>query len=128
MSPQLGDLTLLESLQVQVDTDGEAFMLPTVRVPFSSVMQVALIREQRTGSVGANKRDPAGTAWREIVVEVKLVTDDRMADPTLLGLGVRSYATDGSAPALDDAPLLQRARAVAEAAGRICGKKVVDKR
>ncbi len=125
MSAQLADLTVLEGLQVEIDADGRAFCLSDVRVPFDAVMHVEIKSEDRRGTVGTGKRDPPGTAWREIVVEVLLVTDDRMADPRLLSIGVRGYASDGMPPELDPAPLRARARAVAEAAARVCGRKVV---
>jgi hypothetical protein len=125
LKAEVGDLALLEGLHIQVDLDGRAFMLPTQRVPFDAVLRVQVKVEEKHGTVGAGKRDPAGTAWREVLVDVLLVTDDRMDDPRLVGLGLRSYATDGTAPDLDAAPLRARARAVAEAAARVCNRKVV---
>jgi hypothetical protein len=120
----VADLALLEGLQISVDLDGRAFLLPTQRVPFDAVLRVEVKVEEKRGTVGPGKKDPQGTAWREILVDVLLVTDDRMADPRLIGLGVRSYATDGTPPDLDATQLKTRARAVAEAAARICGRRV----
>jgi hypothetical protein len=120
----VADLALLEGLSIEVDLDGRAFVMPTQRVPFDSVLRVEVKVDEKRGTVGAGKRDPPGTAWSEVLVDAVLVTDDRVADPRLVGLGLRSYSTDGEAPALDAEPLRRRAREVAEAAARVCGRKV----
>lgn len=122
----VADFALLEGLGIGVDIDGKAFVHAGLRIGFDTIVRVEVrVKDQRGTVAKATARDPAGTAWREILVDVVLVTDDRMADPRLLGLGLRTYATDGTAPELDVAPLKARARRVAEAASRICSKPII---
>jgi hypothetical protein len=119
------DLAVLEDLQVEVDFETRSFLFTHSRVPFDAVLHIEVRTKDSRGTIGPGKRDPAGTAWREILVDVVLATEDHVSDPRVLGLGTRGYATDGHVPELDPAPLKARARAVAEAVGRICGRKVV---
>jgi hypothetical protein len=125
VSADVTDLAVLEGLQIGVDELERVFLFPTMRVRFDAILHVEVRVHDTHGTVGTGKREPTGTAWREILVDAVLVTDDRMADPRLIGLGVRGYATDGDAPEIDVAPLRARARRVAEAAARVCGKSVI---
>jgi hypothetical protein len=120
----VADFAILEGLGIAVD--GEAFVHAGLRIAFDAIVRVEVrVKDQRGTVAKATARDPAGTAWHEILIDVVLVTDDRMSDPRLLGLGLRTYATDGTAPDLDVAPLKARARRVAEAASHICGKPMI---
>ncbi len=122
---QVADLAALEGLGVLVDETERAFVLADMRVPFDAIVHVEIKISDKSGIVAPGAHDPPGTAWRELLVDVVLVTDDRMTDPRLLGLGTRSYSTDGTAPEVQGAPLWQRARRVAEAAARICHRKMI---
>jgi hypothetical protein len=120
----VADFAILEGLGILVD--GEAFVQAGLRIAFDTIVRVEVrVKDTRGTLAKATARDPAGTAWREFLVDVVLVTDDRIADPRLLGLGARTYGTDGSAPELDWKPLTTRARRVAEAASHICGKPMI---
>jgi hypothetical protein len=125
MTADVEDLAVLEGLDVQVDLDTRAFTIAGVRVPFEAIVQVEVRVTDKNGTIGPGGREPPGTAWRELTVDVLLVTDDRMNDPRLYGLGVRSYATDGIAPDIEGARLQDRARRIAKAAARACNRKVI---
>lgn len=125
MTADVEDLAVLEGLDVRVDLDGRAFTIAGVHVPFDAVVQVEVRVTDKAGTVGPGGREPPGTAWREVTVDVVLVTDDRMNDPRLYGLGVRSYATDGIAPDIERARLGDHARRIAQAAARACNRKVI---
>jgi hypothetical protein len=121
----VADLAVLEGLGVIVDFETRAFVLADMRVPFDAIVHVEIKVSDKTGVVAPGGHDPPGTAWRELLVDVVLVTDDRMTDPRLIGLGARSYSTDGIAPEIQGAPLWARARRIAEAAARVCHRKMI---
>lgn len=57
----------------------------------------------------------------------RLITDDRLHDPVLMEMGVRASSSDGEPPEFDASLLVVRVRRIAEAAARVCGKRVLQR-
>lgn len=114
------EVELLERAGVTVDDEGTAFIIAGARFPFTSILHIEVARKEQSGITH-------GAAWREQRVTARVITEDRMQDPLLLELGVRTSASDGDVPEFDPARLMLRARRVAEAAGRIAKKVVLEK-
>lgn len=113
------EVELLERAGVTVEADGSAFMIRGERFPFTSILHIELTKTDHAGTTH-------GATWREQRLIARVITEDRMQDPILIELGVRTYSSDGDAPDFDPARLMLRARRVAEAAARIARKLVLE--
>ena len=114
------DIELLERARVVVEDDGRAFRVRGVIVPFDAILHVELSTQTKSGNTDV-------AAWREQRAVARLITDDRMHDPLLMEMGVRASSSDGQPPDFDVTLLGVRVRRIADAAARVCGKRVLSK-
>jgi hypothetical protein len=114
------EVELLERAGVTVEPDGGAFLIRGERFPFASILHIELTKTELEGTTH-------GASWREQRLVARVITEDRLEDPVLIELGVRTSSSDGDAPEFDPARLTLRARRVARAAARIARKVVLER-
>ncbi|MCU1279202.1 MAG: hypothetical protein JWM53_2748 [bacterium] len=116
----VADVELLEKSRITVDDDGKAFRLRGVLIPFEAILHIEVTTNSTRGNTDV-------AAWREQRAVARIITDDRLHDPVLMEMGVRASSSDGEPPDFDASLLGVRVRRIAEAAARVCGKRVLQK-
>ncbi|HWE28908.1 MAG TPA: hypothetical protein VHB97_12945 [Polyangia bacterium] len=116
----VADLELLERSRITVDDGGGAFRIRGVLIPFDAILHIELSTQATRGTTDV-------AAWREQRAVARVITDDRLHDPMLMEMGVRASSSDGEPPDFDASLLSARVRRIAEAAARVCGKRVLQK-
>jgi hypothetical protein len=114
------DVETLEKARIDVNDDGTAFRIRGVLIPFSAILHIELTTPTTNGTTEV-------AAWREQRAVARIITDDRLHDPVLMEMGVRASSSDGEPPAFDAALFTFRVRRIAEAAARVCGKRVLQR-
>jgi len=116
----VADVELLEKSRITVEDDGKAFRIRGVTIPFEAILHIELTTQTQKGNTEV-------AAWREQRAVARVITDDRLHDPVLMEMGVRASSSDGEPPEFDATLLGVRVRRIAEAAARVCGKRVLQK-
>jgi hypothetical protein len=114
------EVELLERAGVTVEPEGGAFLIRGERFPFTSILHIELSKTERRGTAH-------GGSFCEQRLTARVITEDRLQDPILIELGVRTSSSDGDVPDFDPARLMLRARRVARAAARIARKIVLER-
>jgi len=116
----VADVELLEKSRISVDDDGKAFRIRGILIPFEAILHIELSMQTHKGTTDV-------AAWREQRAVARIITDDRLHDPVLMEMGVRASSSDGEPPEFDASLLAMRVRRVADAAERVCGKRVLTR-
>ncbi|MGZ3438272.1 MAG: hypothetical protein ACXVDD_02090 [Polyangia bacterium] len=116
----VADIELLERSRITVDDDGTAFRVRSVLIPFDAILHIEFGVSSTNGATEV-------AAWREQRAVARIITDDRLHDPVLMEMGVRASSSDGEPPDFDATLLGVRVRRIAEAAARVCGKRILQK-
>jgi hypothetical protein len=116
----VADVELLEKSRITVEDDGKAFRIRGVTIPFEAILHIELTTQTQKGNTEV-------AAWCEQRAVARVITDDRLHDPVLMEMGVRASSSDGEPPEFDATLLGVRVRRIAEAAARVCGKRVLQK-
>jgi hypothetical protein len=116
----VADVELLEKSRITVDDDGKSFRIRGVLIPFEAILHIEC-------GISVTRGNTEVAAWREQRAVARVITDDRLHDPVLMEMGVRASSSDGEPPDFDATLLGVRVRRIAEAAARVCGKRVLSK-
>ena len=116
----MADVNLLEKSRITVEDDGKAFRIRGIVIPFEAILHIELGSQTTSGTTEV-------AAWREVRAVARLITDDRLHDPVLMEMGVRASSSDGEPPEFDASLLVVRVARIAEAAARVCGKRVLQR-
>jgi hypothetical protein len=116
----VADVEILEKARITVDDGGNAFRIRGVLIPFEAVLHIEY-------GVAVTRGTTEVAAWREQRAVARVITDDRLHDPVLMEMGVRASSSDGEPPDFDATLLGVRVKRIAEAAARVCGKRVLQK-
>lgn len=116
----VADVELLEKSRITVEDDGRAFRIRGVTIPFDAILHIELSTQTTKGNTEV-------AAWREQRAVARVITDDRLHDPVLMEMGVRASSSDGEPPEFDATLLGVRVRRIAEAAARVCGKRLLSR-